>query len=728
MAMIDRCIDTYLDAFRNGRVPHRGEVVGTPPASPEVLPMSPGKISPASPSSGALAGLYDRDLPTTPPDDSPFLQPFTFEHESSSGKANPAFTNRRPSRGIDSSIVQREGAPIVRKPVEPTSIPSRAARKPPPAPVNTASRSGTTNVLPTTTRPPAGDGQKLPNQEHETGKTIPMLPPTRIFKPVEEYVVRCYGDQDCLTTSFLSTRPRPRVASRGDESLQPRTDRSPTKAAAKLPESALPDIDPRMLMLGDVASNGQWWTGVHERSTAPGQRRKSDRVPDGGRSLVTTKNPNIQWFELDNWYDTILRAGTNWRDRARDNDKQQKNAEQIDHDLGEARAHLHNILLKCMETLLKRPGRPLKEPQDIRFLLVLLANPLIQPPSRSMASKPNFNAASNTWENGNAFGIIKRILGLLANVSHECHRHLTAWFARYEEPRFRVVVDLIERFVTHRLRRLRGRRKSQHINPTAGLIPSLSGTGADTSASLHAALGLSNQSKSTANKADRQTPYSEDWQVKAAAKVMSVLFMANKVFSGERMASTMAEDARMSRPGSMSRTHIKIRGQLLSTSDFYNSMVDMSDLIADFDIWESSKGAKFAFCQYPFFLSVAAKIRIMEHDAKRQMDVIAREAFFDSLLKNRALEQYLTLKVRRDCLVEDSLTSISEVVGTGSENIKKSLKVQFVNEEGVDAGGLRKEWFLLLAREIFDPNFGALIACFSLLRTGTDENRSVPLR
>lgn len=61
---------------------------------------------------------------------------------------------------------------------------------------------------------------------------------------------------------------------------------------------------------------------------------------------------------------------------------------------------------------------------------------------------------------------------------------------------------------------------------------------------------------------------------------------------------------------------------------------------------------------------------------------------------------------RRDCLVEDSLKSVSEVVGSGSEDIKKGLKIDFVGEEGVDAGGLRKEWFLLLTREIFDPQHG----------------------
>jgi E3 ubiquitin-protein ligase HECTD2 len=32
--------------------------------------------------------------------------------------------------------------------------------------------------------------------------------------------------------------------------------------------------------------------------------------------------------------------------------------------------------------------------------------------------------------------------------------------------------------------------------------------------------------------------------------------------------------------------------------------------------------------------------------------------------------------------------------------------LEFVGEEGIDAGGLKKEWFLMVAREVFDPNHG----------------------
>ena len=519
-------------------------------------------------------------------------------------------------------------------------------------------------------------------------------------------------------------------------------------------DASISELDAKTLLLGDVAENGFWWTGKDTRSKSLGRRRKPERCTEAGKSLVHSRSPQIDWPEVDQWYNLVLNPGKDWHSRLKPNDvilEQSTGTSlpglsflEIEQAIAEGSAHIQRVLLRTSESLLKRPGRPLRDPHEIRFLLIMMSNPSLYPgdiaPS-SPGSKgkqpaqyltigggfeetngignsrdgPSRHNSASAWDQGNAFGIVKRILGLLANLSNECHRYLTAWFSRYDETKFREAVDLIERFVTHRLKRQQGRKKSNAGNPTDGLIPSLSGTSADTSAQLHAALGLSGSAKAANDNKNQYALYTEDWQIRAAAKILALLFFANKTFHGERSAKTLAADAAMSKPGSLSRTYIKNHGQLLSTSDFYNTMVDYTDLIADFDLWESSQ-RKFAFCQYPFFLSVGAKIRIMEHDARRQMEARAREAFFNSIIRNKNLEQYLSLKVRRECLVEDSLSSISEVVGGGPEDIKKGLKVQFVGEEGVDAGGLRKEWFLLLVREIFDPHHGKP---FLVLRPGS---------
>jgi len=45
-------------------------------------------------------------------------------------------------------------------------------------------------------------------------------------------------------------------------------------------------------------------------------------------------------------------------------------------------------------------------------------------------------------------------------------------------------------------------------------------------------------------------------------------------------------------------------------------------------------------------------------------------------------------------------------------DLKKKLKVTFAGEPGLDMGGLTKEWFLLLVRQIFQPEYGnSLTAC-----------------
>jgi ubiquitin-protein ligase E3 A len=37
------------------------------------------------------------------------------------------------------------------------------------------------------------------------------------------------------------------------------------------------------------------------------------------------------------------------------------------------------------------------------------------------------------------------------------------------------------------------------------------------------------------------------------------------------------------------------------------------------------------------------------------------------------------------------------------------LQVKFIGEEGVDEGGLQKEFFQLLVRECFNPEFGMFV-------------------
>ena len=41
-----------------------------------------------------------------------------------------------------------------------------------------------------------------------------------------------------------------------------------------------------------------------------------------------------------------------------------------------------------------------------------------------------------------------------------------------------------------------------------------------------------------------------------------------------------------------------------------------------------------------------------------------------------------------------------------AELIKGEININFENEEGIDAGGLKREWLTLLSKEIFNPENG----------------------
>ena len=62
----------------------------------------------------------------------------------------------------------------------------------------------------------------------------------------------------------------------------------------------------------------------------------------------------------------------------------------------------------------------------------------------------------------------------------------------------------------------------------------------------------------------------------------------------------------------------------------------------------------------------------------------------------------LMLNIRRDHLIEDTLNEVSKP----DINFSNKLKVKFKGEDGIDEGGVRKEFFILLIRQIFDPNYG----------------------
>jgi len=579
--------------------------------------------------------------------------------------------------------------------------------------------------------PPVTQAEPLPDSGTQTAGRSRSDSSRSIFRSLENYIIACFNGTECLNGSFLLDHPPPPTRAKSDGAVPPPPSSPNSRSNYEL-EIALSPLDAKTLLLGDVAENGMWWTGGAKTECSHSQKGGPTSLDGTRGDKISMKSPNINWKELQDWYHTVLNAGQSWRRMLGDLKTQKAEGDivqrvgnevqeqHIDDEFRDASLHLQRTLLKASENLLRRPGRPLRNASECRFLLILLANPLLYPqdlnhsiwaiptdsqlsPSRdnytmrfkspyvssthgAAASRPA-SARSRGGNPTNHSGITKRILGLLANLPNECHQYLVAWLSRFSEAHFCKLVDLVGSFVTYRLSQQHGRKRSHNHGPNTGLVPSLSGASMSSSAQLHAALGITGSQKPSEEKADAVI-YSEDWQIKAAARVMSLLFAANNngTFRRRHTVDPSNVDKKSTTTMSAARHRANKYGQMLPTSAFYNTLLDYSDLIADFEAWESRKG-KFSFCQYPMFLSIWAKIRITEHDARRQMEIKAREAFFDSIMNRKAVSQFLVLKVRRDCLVEDSLRGVSEVVGQGQEEIKKGLRIEFTNEEGIDAGG-----------------------------------------
>ncbi|KAI1613385.1 hect domain ubiquitin protein ligase E3 [Exophiala viscosa] len=702
-ALLDRCLRQYLESYLEQSTisVHIG---GTDTQSPPQESF----LSGGTPPEGLLYGQFHRDQDSPPP----MLRPGLNARSPSESTLTPL---RRGSNG-EIPFVQGSSA-------DPFS-----------ASIPMPSRPKTADVRASEEAPPGPSG-----------------PRTDIFRMVENYIAGCFVGCATLNESFLTPRPPQDVKPRTGSGTHQRRQKSESVSTPLVePDVFLSDLDAKTLLLGDVAENGSWWLGASNgRVPVPGKEghQQRDRSPDKMRSTTSSRNSRINWPEVTEWYRSVIYAGDLWEERWQEiqsqvaDPPQQKRGQsasldKIQKDIIESRSHLQRSLLKVTENLLKRPRQPLKHAEDCRFLLILLSNPLLtpqrldagkisgsnmsHPPTtlgnptevgpRGSPAKRVPSSARRPGSLGHHSGIIKRILGLLANLSNENHQYLVSWFSKYSDGHFQRTVELVGTFVTYRLSRQQKRPVHEPINPVEGLVPSFSVGGMHHASQFHAALDR-RQSSTSAGNADgkpKLSSYSEDWQVRVAARVMALLFQANIGHAARKRDASNSFEQRQQSPGLNAKHQANAHGQIVPINSFYNTMLDYADLIADFDTWESTK-SKFTFCQYPFFLSIYAKIHILEYDARRQMEVKAREAFFDSILSRKAISQYLVLKVRRECLVEDSLRGVSEVVGSGGSEIKKGLRIDFQGEEGVDAGGLRKEWFLLLVREIFDPNHGLFV-------------------
>lgn len=123
---------------------------------------------------------------------------------------------------------------------------------------------------------------------------------------------------------------------------------------------------------------------------------------------------------------------------------------------------------------------------------------------------------------------------------------------------------------------------------------------------------------------------------------------------------------------------------------------------------EKLAGSEAYQCQsiisFPYVLTPATKAAVLELDANVEMRQIVNQEYDQAVASgSRYMIPYLVLRIRRSHIMEDTL---NHFVVHSDTDYKKPLKVVFDNEEGIDEGGVRKEYYQIMMKQLLDPSYG----------------------
>ncbi|XP_047121045.1 ubiquitin-protein ligase E3A isoform X1 [Schistocerca piceifrons] len=148
-------------------------------------------------------------------------------------------------------------------------------------------------------------------------------------------------------------------------------------------------------------------------------------------------------------------------------------------------------------------------------------------------------------------------------------------------------------------------------------------------------------------------------------------------------------------------------------TEFYHVLLnDVVEMDKDFAYYKSDSTdslphmtKKFSFMKHSFILTPATKSLGLYYDNRIRMYSERRMSFFHTVV-GQPTNPFLKLRVRRDHIIEDALVELEVVAMESPKDFKKQLVVEFEGEQGIDEGGVSKEFFQLIVEEIFNADYG----------------------
>jgi alpha-tubulin suppressor-like RCC1 family protein len=120
---------------------------------------------------------------------------------------------------------------------------------------------------------------------------------------------------------------------------------------------------------------------------------------------------------------------------------------------------------------------------------------------------------------------------------------------------------------------------------------------------------------------------------------------------------------------------------------------------------KADRSVNFYLAANSFLMSPTVKRNLLQVEHQLQMVQAAQSGgvSFDPTTREFMFKPYFVLAIDRKYLLQQTLQVVASAT---PRELKKSLKVVFKGEDGVDAGGVTKEFFQLLIQKLFDINTG----------------------
>jgi len=150
--------------------------------------------------------------------------------------------------------------------------------------------------------------------------------------------------------------------------------------------------------------------------------------------------------------------------------------------------------------------------------------------------------------------------------------------------------------------------------------------------------------------------------------------------------------------------------KLIEPTEFYNDFINRNvkvDFVLECKNYLKyiSNEDKYKFCWLKYYWVFDARAKsdtlCVYNNISQQEEFLSQIQNIGNQMLLNPIHPYLIMKINRNEIIEDSLNFLVN----HQINFKKQLKVKFIGEQGIDEGGVKKEYFLLLVRQIFNPEY-----------------------